>query len=304
MIDYDLCLAWSWEFDADFVAVLNEACRSRGMSLLQITPDNLEGTLESLRSGQAAFHAFYDRASDADPRFVSLVDWARDHTVRCINPHEPARRSWDKAVMHLALIDAGLHTPYTIIVKPYQEQPLLPVLDLSPLGEVFTIKPAHGGGGEGVIPEATTLDQVRAARQEMPADKYLLQARIVPAQLGGRRAWFRVIYCLGQVFPCWWDTATHLYTPITPAEESLFGLGPLRRIAAEIARVCELELFSTEIALMPDDQFVVVDYVNDQLDLRVQSKMADGVPDRIVCEIANRLVAHAAHAPCESSISA
>jgi hypothetical protein len=35
---------------------------------------------------------------------------------------------------------------------------------------------------------------------------------------------------------------------------------------------------------------VVVDYVNDQIDLRLQSKILEGVPDDIVQDIAERLV--------------
>jgi hypothetical protein len=49
-------------------------------------------------------------------------------------------------------------------------------------------------------------------------------------------------------------------------------------------------LFSTEIAITSDGRFVIVDYVNDPIDLRLQSKASDGVPDDIVEDIAARLV--------------
>jgi hypothetical protein len=48
-------------------------------------------------------------------------------------------------------------------------------------------------------------------------------------------------------------------------------------------------LFSTEITLTPDGRFVIVDYVNDPIDLRLQSKTFDGVPDDIVEDITERL---------------
>jgi hypothetical protein len=291
MISYDLCLAWNWEHDADFVRLLDLACQSHGLSLLEITADNIGDMLPALLNNQVTFRAFLDRASEADARFMPLVQWARDHAVYHLNPHERALRTWDKAAMHLALTSAGLHTPYTIVLPSYEEQPTLPPIDLTPLGDSFTIKPAHGGGGEGVVIEATSLSQVDAARQEYPADRYLLQAQIAPARIGSRPAWFRVIHCAGQVYPCWWDTHTHVYTPVTLAEENCYGLTPLRHIATSIARICELELFSTEIALTLDGLFVVVDYVNDQIDLRLQSKAPDGVPDDMVRDIAERLVA-------------
>ncbi|NIO67595.1 MAG: hypothetical protein GTN71_00655 [Anaerolineae bacterium] len=289
MTSYDLCLAWNWKYDADSIVLLDTACRSHGLSLLQITPDDLVDLLQSLVNHQITFRAFLDRASDTDACFIPLVQWARHHAVYRINPHEQASRTWDKAAMHLTLSNAGLHTPYTIILPSYEEQPDLPPIDLGPLGDSFAIKPAHGGGGEGVVIEATSLGQVLVARQEYPTDRYLLQAHIVSTQLGSRSAWFRVIYCAGQVYPCWWDTRTHVYTPVTFAEESRYCLSPLHDITASIARLCRLDLFSTEISLTPDGLFVIVDYVNDQIDLRLQSKTLDGVPDDIVHDVAERL---------------
>lgn len=298
MTCYDLGLAWNWEYDADLVALLEDACRANGLSLLQITPANLEHLSAALARGQIGWRAFFDRASDSDARFMPVVQWARDQAVYCINPHERAARTWNKVAMHYALIGAGLYTPYTLILPSHQEQPALAGVDLSPLGANFAIKPAHGGGGEGVIVEATSLQQVLAARQEYPADQYLLQAHVASVQLDARPAWFRTIYCAGQVYPCWWDTQTHVYSPVTPEKEARHALGPLREITEAIARLCELDLFSTEISLTPDGLFVVVDYVNDQLDLRLQSQAYDGVPDAIVHDIVHRLaglvIAHCA----------
>ncbi|OGP55801.1 MAG: hypothetical protein A2Y65_01760 [Deltaproteobacteria bacterium RBG_13_52_11] len=291
MARYDLCLAWNWEYDTDFVGMLAVACQSHGLSLLQITPENVAGVSDALVKGQIAFQVFWDRTSEGDARFTPIVQWAVDHGVHCINPPERAYLTWDKSKMHSALISLGLHTPYTIILPSYEEQPaLVPPVDLKVLGDRFTIKPAHGGGGEGVIVEATSIAQVLSARQEYPNDKYLLQAQVTPLQLGSRAAWYRVIYSAGHVYVCWWDTNTHVYTPVTATEETNYHLSLLRTIATSIAQFCGLDLFSTEVALTPDDLFVVVDYVNDQIDLRLQSKALDGVPDDIVLDIAEGLV--------------
>jgi hypothetical protein len=61
-----------------------------------------------------------------------------------------------------------------------------------------------------------------------------------------------------------------------------------------IARICKLELFSSEIAYTEDRGCTVVDYINDPVDLRLQSKSYDGVPDIIVADIADRLATLAA----------
>jgi hypothetical protein len=289
METYDLCLTWNWEYDADFVNLLNLACQSHGLSLLQFTPENLLHRMQSISNKEIVFQVFFDRASDADKRFIPVVEWACNHVLHHINFHKLACRAWDKVAMH-QLISVSMNTPFTIILPSFDEQPLLPDIDLSSLGERFTIKPAYGGGGAGVINEATTLSQVLVARQEFPTQRYLLQGYIIPARLGSRIAWFRVIYCAGKVYPCWWDNDTHIYTPVTSDEEACYDLGSLRSVTSSIADLCGLTLFSTEIAITSDGRFVVVDYVNDPIDLRLQSKAFDGVPDNIVKDITERLV--------------
>jgi hypothetical protein len=286
---YDVCLAWNWEYDAGFVTEIEAACRAQGLSLLSVTPDNLEMVAQSLRVGRLTYRVYWDRASDSDERFLVLDHWARTHRLKRFNPHEMAARAWDKAAMHRSLRGI-VPTPNTIILPSFQEQPQLGPVDLSVLGSVFCIKPAKRGGGEGVVLEATHLDQVLAARQEYPTDRYLLHPHIVPTVLDHRLAWFRVFYCAGQILPCWWDQAAHRNTPVTAAEASHYRLAPLASLAHAIASVCRLHLFSSEIAMTDDGCFSVVDYVNDPVDLRRQSCAVDGIPDDIVAAVASRMV--------------
>jgi hypothetical protein len=290
MSRYDLCLAWNWEYDADFVHLIEAGCAARGVSLLQVTPQSLEQVVAELQNGEIAYKIFYDRASESDPHFQPLVDWAvRNNSFR-INPQVQTIWSRDKATMHLEFISAGLHTPHTIILSPYSNNFSITICDLEPLGGSFAIKPACEGGGDGVILEATSWEQVLAARPQYPGEKYLLQAHVNARILDGRPAWFRVIFCDGAVYPCWWDTRTHVYARLTAEEKARWGLRSLCEIAARIAQVCGLHLFSTEIALTEDGCFLVVDYVNDPVDMRMQSKAVDGVPDGFVESIAARLV--------------
>jgi hypothetical protein len=294
MVIYDLCVAWNWEYDADFIALLDRSCQTQGLSFLQIKPGNLPQVLNSLVSGELSCRVFFDRASDVDPQFLPLIQWVSEDSIHSINAYELASQTWDKAEMHVRLVSQGLCVPTTIILPPYIEQPELTPIDLSSLGDTFTLKPAHGSGGVGVMTNATSWDQVLSVRKENATDQYLLQAHVTPIQLDTRPAWFRVIYCAGQVFPCWWDPSSHIYTPVTEADKNSYGLAPLDEIAFTIASLCGLDLFSTEIAFTAGGLFKVVDYVNDQIDLRLQSIAAEGVPDVIVHEIAQRLVNHIA----------
>jgi hypothetical protein len=77
---------------------------------------------------------------------------------------------------------------------------------------------------------------------------------------------------------------------VTAEQVARFGLSALHHIARTIARITRLDVFSTEIAQRIDDGvFVSVDYVNDPIDLRLQSKAPDGVPDPAVRLIAERM---------------
>jgi hypothetical protein len=289
MTRHDLCLAWNWVYDSDFVSLLGAACGERGLSLWPVTPENLDAAMEELSSAESIFLAFLDRASEADPRFLPLAEWAARHGALEVNPHGRAVHAGNKATMHLEFISAGIQTPQTIILPPHGLQPDLPPLDLSSLGEKFIVKPAHGGGGEGVILEVSTIGQVLAARQAFPQDYYLIQEHIFPAPLDGRPAWFRVLFCSGKVYPFWWDPGTHVYAEVLPEEVEKHGLAPLDATARRITEVCGLDLYSTEMALTAAGLFVVVDYVNNPVDLRLQSATPDGVPDETVRDIAVRL---------------
>ena len=138
---------------------------------------------------------------------------------------------------------------------------------------------------------AATLEDIQRTRMEYPDQKYLAQENIMARMISGREAWFRVFYVGGECMPCWWNPTTHVYTMVMPEEEMQFNLAPLHSITERIAKVCKLDWFSTEIAFTPAGRFVVVDYVNDGIDTRIQSKATDGMPDEVMKKIAYKLVA-------------
>jgi hypothetical protein len=284
---YDLCLPWYWEYDDIFVGMVERACIEEGISLWQIKPDNLLESITALYKGVLTFKTLLHRGQ-GEAIFDPIPRWAREFGARRINPAELSAWSEDKATMHLELISAGLHTPYTILLAPFLEQPVIPQFDLTPLGEKFVIKPSNGGGGEGVILGASSIEEILQARMEFPEQKYLIQSHVTPCEIEDTPAWFRIFYANGETYPCWWDINTHIYAPVTAEEESQHHLGRLREVTKRIASICKLDWFSTEIALA--DEFIVVDYVNDEIDTRVQSQAMDGVPDQVMNCIAIQLV--------------
>lgn len=289
----DLAIAWNWEYDADFVDGIERECSAKSLSTYRIESHNLDETAASLSSGSLAFHAFFDRASDADEDFLVLQPHVDRPSVRYFNPRQLVIHAADKATMHLELITHGVNVPNTIILSPFNDQGALELAgaDLDRIGIPFVIKPANTtGGGTGVIMNASNLKQIAAARREHPDDKYLIQETIQPMLLEGRRAWFRVYYAFGTTILCWWDDTTHLYTEVTPGEEENFRLSGLRHVIEIIRRACRLDFFSSEVAITAERKFIVVDYVNEVCDMRRKSVYSVGAPDAVVLEI-QRLIA-------------
>ncbi|MFN3928243.1 MAG: RimK family alpha-L-glutamate ligase [Thermoflexus sp.] len=282
----DLAVAWNWDCDRPFIGMIREACAQRGLSVQEITPETLPTVLGRAQRGEWLCRVFFDRASDWDEDFEPLIEWARAVGVFRLNPTERARAAWDKAAMHLRFLAAGLPTPPTRILPSWEEQQEVewPAEWAPPL----IAKPAFGGGGEGVQ-RITGPEDLAALRAAFPDQPFLLQRYVSPRRLGGRPAWFRVLYAVDTVFPCWWDPETHRYTPVTEAEREAFGLHPLWILGCRITALCGLHLFSSEIALDEAGRFFCIDYVNDPIDTRPQSLTPEGVPDEILRGIADRI---------------
>jgi hypothetical protein len=194
--------------------------------------------------------------------------------------------------MHLEFITAGINVPYSIIIPPHSqlEDLFISIDDLEILGRPFIIKPCNTtGGGIGVVTGAETLKEVLTARLKHSDDKYLIQENIHPIMIDGKRAWYRCYWAFGKSICVWWDDQTHIYNIIQPEEIEKFRLKKLFQITKTIQRLTRLDFFSTEVALNAKDKFVVIDYVNDQCDMRLKSLHPDGVPDETILKIINNM---------------
>ncbi|HEY3875592.1 MAG TPA: hypothetical protein VGM92_08955 [Candidatus Kapabacteria bacterium] len=300
--NFDLAIGWLWEFDEGFVLALErEAQTHRKLSTFQIHTFNIEEILDRVRKKELHFRLFLDRGFDIDPRFEQLGKLIVRHGGAVVNSYDRTIEAIDKATMHLQFITAGLYVPFTIIISPYahRKEVELSIADLAHLGRPFIIKPANTtGGGIGVVMGAETLADIIEARKEFGEDKYLLQERIDPREIEGRRCWFRCFFVFDKVFLAWWDDRTHIYQPVTSDEEHYYKLRPLRMIMRTIANISGLHFFSSEIALRqatPYEQsrFIVIDYVNDMCDMRSQLHATDGIAMPLWNGIISRLALQA-----------
>ena len=288
--EIDLGIAWEWQYDAEFVKCLADVADARGLSVQLIHTRDLPTALRDFTGCKTRFRTFLDRASDNVKEFLPFGKAVAKSGARMINTY--AQMAWciDKATMHMEFLANGLHVPYSIILSAYDHEPEIKITDLARLRRPFIIKPCIGGGGTGVVLGAETLADVLSARQSQNDQKFLLQEKIAPKLLEGRRAWFRVYWVLGRTFIVWWNDLTHLYGELKPVEEELYDLSPMRKIISKIAGISRLDFFSAEMALTADNRFVVVDYVNDIVDMRLQSSHADGVPDGVVRDIISAII--------------
>ncbi len=289
---FDLAIAYVWEFDIEFINSIEDYFKQNGLTTYVISSHNIAETTEKVKNKELNFISYLDRASDVDDTFSELAKILTRKKIRIFNPYKNVEHSIDKATMHLEFITAGLNVPYSIIIPPHSqaEEIFISLDDLEILGRPFIIKPCNTtGGGIGVVTGAETLKEVLSARLKHSEDKYLIQENIHPTMVDGKRAWFRCFWAFGKPICVWWDDQTHIYSTLSTDEIEKFKLKKLFSITRTIHKLTELDFFSTEIALTTKNKFVVIDYVNDQCDMRLKSLHPDGVPDEIVYQIIKNL---------------
>lgn len=294
---FDIGFAYVWEFDEDFIHKFEEIFHAYNLTTFIIGYHNIEEVKKRVKDKTLHFNFYFDRGWDVEESFEELGNLLMKRKTHIFNPYKKVLHAIDKATMHLEFMTAGLDVPYSIIIPPVKEREelFISLSNLAILGRPFIIKPCNTtGGGIGVVTGAETLHDVLHERKFNHEDKYLLQEKIYPALLDGKRAWFRVFYAFGKIIPIWWDDLTHYYQVLSQEEIELFRLKKLFQVTRTIYNTTQLDFFSTEIVITPQQKFIAIDYVNDQCDLRFQSKHADGVPDeiieRIIIAAKNRVV--------------
>ncbi|MEW6196856.1 MAG: hypothetical protein AB1521_17040 [Bacteroidota bacterium] len=288
MSRFDLAISYTWEFDEEFVNLLEIRLQKHGLRTFVIKKFNVHEVAELLRTKKISFKAYLDRASDEDPDFEAITRILRKRKCHIINPHHKARKVTDKAFMHKKLAKKNFLLPKTYIIQPYDRDEELKITfhELRLIGIPFIIKPSlFSGGGEGVEKNASTIEQIQNERIKSHSEKYLVQEKIYPRSISGKRAWFRIFWAFNKVIPCWWDDHTHIYEPVTSKQIKRFHLQQLIKITRRLARLTFLDYFSTEIALTKKHQFILIDYINDQCDMRLKSLHPDGVPDEVVIQL-------------------
>lgn len=290
MKEYDFALSWSVKTREHFINALKSTCQKRNLSFLWICDDNVRDVIKKLEKGELKVKFLLDTEAsynkEKDP-YVRVCYAIKDSGGVIINDPDRSRLAVDKSVMHYELINAGINTPYSVVVRNWEPSSFkLTDEEKESLGMPFVIKPACGYARQGVVEEAQgSVREIAQARNFDQGDNFLLQERINPIELAGKRAWFRVFHIFDTIIPCWWDDRTCCYEHLTEEDFRNHHLSPLAKIVTRIADIAPLVWFSTEIAIdqkFGQPRFVAIDYVNDQCDMTAQSQDKTGVPDAIV----------------------
>lgn len=282
---WDIGLIWEWQYDERFIKLFDALCYKKGKKSYFISGYNLSETIEKITKGNLKFKAILDRATDCNIAFIPLVHLLQKQGSRVIDDPAKIARSSDKATMHIECLKAGLKVPESMILFPNDE---ITEEMLGSIGIPFIIKPALGGGGEGVIKDAFSISDIIMARSKSPNAVFIIQKKIIPREVDGNRCWFRVFFVCGKVIPCFWNDLTHVSRRVSPSQEKTFE--KLIEITKKINTLTSLEFFSTEIAQLQNGDFVVIDYANDQCDMRFQSDTHEGVPDLVIEEIIEAII--------------
>jgi len=294
---YDVVLSYDCRVEEPFTQFIRRECARNELSFFLLDHIWVKEFLAKLRRGAVRVRVLIDMSSGTftpGDLFYTVARAVKRRGGKVIDDPDRARIATDKARFHRVLARAGIPVPPTVIVRKDK----LAAFRVTPrmrrlLGEPFVIKPGWGGGGDGVITDARSEADIQRSVEAFPSDAYLLQQRIVPGALGGRPAWFRIFHVFGEVLPCWWDPATSVYNMVSPQEVKQHRLRRLDAIVRKIARLSQMDFFSTEIAITAEGRHYVIDYLNDECDMRVKSYYVTGAPDAVVERIARLLVANA-----------
>ncbi|MBU2493710.1 MAG: hypothetical protein KJ571_13870 [Bacteroidetes bacterium] len=285
MYKFDLAISYKWIYDVDFVEQIESIFSKHGISTFIIHKKNVFEITNLVKNKDISFKAYLDRGSDEDEDFEELAQLLKNSRTYIINHYDNIKNAVDKSIMHIRLKGTGILTPETIIVEPFDKRKKsgLTNNDIQKLGIPFIIKPAYySGGGDGVITNAGLIEEVEKERLKNCDDSYLVQKKIYPKIIEGHRAWIRTLWAFGKAVHLVWNDNTHVYAENSQKILKHLDIKKLDSIMHNLAEITGLDYFSSEIAVDKENNYYLIDYINDQCDMRLKSKHFDGVPDEVV----------------------
>jgi hypothetical protein len=289
METFDLGIAWDRKEDNEFAEGLNNYALKEGLKPYLLHGYNFYASLKDISEGNINFRYFLNRTSEDDPVFSGLPDFLKRKGITFINHPDNAKKSSDKFQMHSMFVSYGLPVPKTVFLKPQEERQVLEA-KIQHVSVPCVLKPAFGSCDGSTALTIDSLDDAFRLMGREQDKSYFAQERLIPINLENKPAWFKVLYCFGEIIPCRWHPVSREYEMLSLRQIYRLGLHEIWPITKKIKQACRLDFFSTEIVMKEDKKFLVVDYVNDRPDMRKKSKLNDGMPDEIVNEAIEKII--------------
>ncbi|MDD5504827.1 MAG: hypothetical protein PHV77_05945 [Candidatus Omnitrophica bacterium] len=288
---YNIGINWNSLDDCYFAKALKKICREKKLIFLWVHDGVAKKILKKLYEHELRIDALIDTDAtynDPDDIYARVCYAVKDSGGIVINDPDNTQFAINKAVMYYKLLYLGFSTPYTIVIRKWHpKKVLLNREQKARLGAPFIIKPAQGYAQKGIIRQANSTPYcIAKARAFDPDDDFLLQKKVTPVSINGKRCWFRVFRIFDYILPCWWDDTLSRYEHMSEYEFKEYGLSALFDITSGLAKATGMVWFSTEIALLGPQggkpEYTVIDYVNDQCDMTPISQIPSGIPDHVV----------------------
>jgi len=287
---FDLGIGWDNETDDEFVKDLNDHALKEGLRPYLIHAYNFFFSLKDITDGELSFRCFFDRSSDDSSTFGGLADFLKQKDINFINHPDNVKNSIEKSKIHSMFISYGLPVPKTVFIKPQEEKQVLEA-KIQHVSVPCMFKSAFGSCSEDTALTINSLDDALRLMGQEEDKSYFAQEQVSPINLENKPAWFKVLYCLGEIILCRLDPLTREHETLSLRQIYRLGLHEIWPITKKIKQACRLDLFSTDIAMKEKGKFLIVDYVNYRPDMRKKSKFKDGLPDEIVDKIIGNIIA-------------
>ena len=85
---YHFVIATDWEYDLEFINLMEEYALEKNISTYVVKNYNLKETIELIKKGEINFSFLLDRASDTSPEFLPLQNllFSSGQRVGCVLP--------------------------------------------------------------------------------------------------------------------------------------------------------------------------------------------------------------------------
>ena len=286
---FDLGIAWDNESDNEFVNDLNARALKVGVKPYLIHAYNFFSSLKDITDGQLCFNCFFDRSSDDSSTFGGLADFLKQKDINFINHPDNVKNSIDKSKIHSMFVSYGLPIPKTVFIKPQEEKQVLEA-KIQHISVPCVVKSAFSSCSEDTALAINSLVDALRLMGEEEDKSYFAQEQVASINLENKPAWFKVLYCFGEIILCRWHPETGEYEALSLRQIYRLGLYEIWPITKKIRQACKLDFFSTDIVMKEKGKFLVVDYVNDRPDMRKKSKFKDALPDEIVDKVINSII--------------